>query len=94
MLAKLGAVAKSCAATAKEVTMGQGARKYSLFLICLGALTLGFGIGGLLPAVASQYGIFVGGVVGLYGVYCSGNVASKWSPVAKEDAADDDSAEA
>jgi hypothetical protein len=76
---------KKIFAATKAVTLERGSRKYSLFLICLAALVVGLAVGGALPAAAASYSIFVGGVLGLYGVYCSGNVAAKWSPVAPTD---------
>jgi hypothetical protein len=69
----------------KETAMSRGNRKYALLLICFGMLSAGLLVSGFLPAAATQYTTFVGGITFLYGVYCSGNVAAKWSPVAATD---------
>ena len=69
------------AQTLKTFAIEPGGRKYGLFLICMGALIIGLAICGFLPAAASQYAIYVGGVSALYGVYCGANVmGEKWSP--------------
>lgn len=65
--------------------MERGCRKYVLVLISFGVLGAGYVVAGILPAAGANYTTFAGGVVGLYAAYCSGNVAAKWSPTAKED---------
>lgn len=63
--------------TVKKAFMDRGIRKYTLVLICLGFISAGYVLTGILSTTAAQYSTFTGGVLTLYAVYCGGNVLSK-----------------
>ncbi len=67
---------------AKEVIVGQkeifGRRKYSLVLLSLALVTLGYCLAVFSPIVMPIYAVFVSGIIGLNGVYGGANVLNKW----------------
>lgn len=59
-------------------------RKYTLALIVLALLLGGFGLAGVNDAYAALYPEFIGAMLGVLFVYCSGNAAHAWA-IGKKD---------
>ena len=52
-------------------------RKYRLALICILCILACFGLAGINPILLKVFAEVVGGIVGVFIVYCGGNVATK-----------------
>jgi len=53
-------------------------RKFTMGLICILVVLAGFALTLVSPILTKVYVDLVGGVVGVYLVYCGGNVSNKW----------------
>lgn len=52
-------------------------RKYRLAILCLLFILAAFGLATMNPILLKVFAEVVGGIVGIYIVYCGGNVATK-----------------
>jgi hypothetical protein len=56
-------------------------RKYNMGLIAMLAVFAGFAACAFVPALIGVAGVYTGGILGAYAIYCGGNVSNKWVTV-------------
>jgi hypothetical protein len=62
---------------AEKIEVRNG-RKYRMGLIALLAITGAFGASAMGGVPAALLATFIGGILGVYGAYCTGNVGGKY----------------
>jgi hypothetical protein len=64
--------------------MDKVGRKYNLTLICVAALVAAYAASGFFSSLQTTFGQFAMGLSGLLGLYCGGNIGSKYVTKKKE----------
>ena len=59
--------------------MKNSSRKFTLALVAMGLCLATGGLTLVIPGITAAIETMVGGIIGVYALYCGGNVGSKWA---------------